>query len=670
MLMTHSVSRLAGLLFALVCVGSNAFAQSNTPTLSFVVKHRVNAHGDEYNALARTSDGQFAIIGTEKGDVIVWSFASQKIERTFHQPSAVHFVVTLRDPRFVVAAGSNHHSPRVSLVRKWNITDGTFTDLPGLPADSFPTALAADNTTGLLALGVADGILIVWDLATSKVVTSFKTDEVPLALGTVARHVYVAGINWETLRSEREPTENAIVRFSVDQPNTRGKEFLKITGRLWDAIEASPDQSQLVASYQQKGSGKHTVLIEPQTGAVVSSFEGSDFAWINPTSFVRFEGFDPAAIVELNGNDKVSTVRKFGRMASDTLGRAFELSGQLANRDGTKAWAVYRKGPGFLEFDLKAQKIKTILGGPSGAYAISVSTKDYNEGVLATGGADGYVRLWNMSDLAMTREYHVAPYDSIVTDVDLLADGRRAVVGMKRKAQSIEDQYKDPVHVLVLDLANGTMTRLFEMPSWLGGVSVIDKLVLYPNVDRMKLVSAESASLVREFVVKGPISKSMVSANRKLLAVLDEGKALTVFEVATGRKVSSKLIEPGEYGPMAITNDGHYIHQVAPEGTFLTWNTQTGEMTKHDLTRIHSMHTNVDFITLANDDQWLVTAGNHGDVGIFERATGKLVCYEESRAAAFYAEKAWVGGDRLIFTTDTGVMFDGRLVKAAQAAAP
>ena len=55
--------------------------------------------------------------------------------------------------------------------------------------------------------------------------------------------------------------------------------------------------------------------------------------------------------------------------------------------------------------------------------------------------------------------------------------------------------------------------------------------------------------------------------------------------------------------------------------------------------------------------------GIHGDVGIFEAATGNLVCYEQSSAAVFYAEKAWVRGDRLIYTTDTGVLFDGRLVK-------
>ena len=81
------------------------------------------------------------------------------------------------------------------------------------------------------------------------------------------------------------------------------------------------------------------------------------------------------------------------------------------------------------------------------------------------------------------------------------------------------------------------------------------------------------------------------------------------------------------------------------------------------MARVREMSSNVDFITLANNDEWLITAGNHGDVGIFDRETGSLVSYTRTSASAFYVEKVWVGGDRMIFTTDTGVMFDGRIIK-------
>src|SRR5688500_9381704 len=47
-------------------------------------------------------------------------------------------------------------------------------------------------------------------------------------------------------------------------------------------------------------------------------------------------------------------------------------------------------------------------------------------------------------------------------------------------------------------------------------------------------------------------------------------------------------------------------------------------------TLLQLINTSVDFITLANDDKWLITAGNHGDVGIFDRGTGSLVCYMQT----------------------------------------
>ena len=235
-----------------------------------------------------------------------------------------------------------------------------------------------------------------------------------------------------------------------------------------------------------------------------------------------------------------------------------------------------------------------------------------------------------------------------------------------RISKSMEDRYQNPVHVIILDLISGTQRKLFDIPSWQASVLVVEGSVLYTNFDRVKLASVESGELIREFVVKATIRKIMLSSNNKWLGVLDQSRVLTVFDVATAKEVSSKLLEADDYGPMSITNDGNYVHQVTRDGTLVTWNTQSNEMSKRELKRIHEMHTNVDFITLANDDQWLITAGNHGDIGIFERATGNLVCYELSGAAAFYAEKAWVRGDRLIFTTDTGVMFDGRLVKSTR----
>src|SRR5215510_6085724 len=84
---------LAGVGFLLpACCPQLTFAQpqtGETPQLRFETRHRVNAHGDEFNALARSSDGSRLFIGTERGDIIVWNTATQQTERRLHQSSAV-----------------------------------------------------------------------------------------------------------------------------------------------------------------------------------------------------------------------------------------------------------------------------------------------------------------------------------------------------------------------------------------------------------------------------------------------------------------------------------------------------------------------------------------------------------------------------------------------------
>ena len=75
------------------------------------------------------------------------------------------------------------------------------------------------------------------------------------------------------------------------------------------------------------------------------------------------------------------------------------------------------------------------------------------------------------------------------------------------------------------------------------------------------------------------------------------------------------------------------------------------------------MHSNVDFMTLSDDDKWLITAGNHGDVGVFDRETGRLLFYTRTASAAFYVEKVWVKGNRMLITTDSGVMLQGKLTR-------
>src|SRR5436309_8899884 len=86
----------------------------------FHIAHRVNAHGDEFMSLALTSDGRRLVIGTEKGELLVWGIVERRILKRFDQASPVHRVAALADPHYVVAVGGPHSKDKqFAVARKW-----------------------------------------------------------------------------------------------------------------------------------------------------------------------------------------------------------------------------------------------------------------------------------------------------------------------------------------------------------------------------------------------------------------------------------------------------------------------------------------------------------------------------------------------------------------------
>lgn len=187
---------------------------------------------------------------------------------------------------------------------------------------------------------------------------------------------------------------------------------------------------------------------------------------------------------------------------------------------------------------------------------------------------------------------------------------------------------------------------------------VLDKQILLPEGSRLRFVSIETGKVTRELRLPGPPFASAVSANNRWFAAA--GEKLSVIDVTT-LKIKTIPIKSNDAGPVAVTSDGRYVYRMAHGGRLLMWDMKTAKFKETLLERIREVHSNVDFMTLGNDDKWVAVAGNHGDVGIFDRETSRLVSYTRVSAAAFWVERIWIRGDRIIFTTDVGALFDGRL---------
>jgi WD40 repeat protein len=648
---------IALLVFAFLTVPSRAQDSANQE-FKFESKHRVNAHGNEFNGLAKSADGKRLFIATEKGEIIVWDIASQRAERTLRQPSADHLVASLGESNEILAVSSNHFSPGNALVRKWNVETGTFVDLPGVDESSFLSALATDSKTGLAAVGALNGSVFVWNLATNKQLASWKLDQAPFALALIGRGVYAATVDPKAAQSAYGIGENAILKLNLDDPNQPPGEFLRVPKWSWTTLTASPDQ-RLLSATVQNGTQEKTVIIDPNSKAELGNFGASASLWLDASKLVLFDWLDPSEIVQVPQRGRATSIRRLPRMKADTDGRAFQLTGQVANAAGTKLWASYEKGPGLLEFDLTNNKIKTLIQGPSGAYAISVSDPESDAGQILTGGADGYVRLWKLSDLSLVKEFRVAAAGYYVTDAKLLAGGRKAIVAVSRIPKRT-DSIRDPIAVLLLDLETGQQTKLFDVLYWRARIDVVNDRIVYPEGSLVKLTAIGNTQDMREVKLSSFVSVTALSANHHWLAAVEEGN-LTVVDLQTLQK---KIIaaQAGDYGAFTVTNDGRYVYQIANGGELTKWDMDTGQVSQSVLSRVREMHSDVDFMMLANADEWLITAGNHGDIGIFDRTSGRLLLYTQTSSRVWYVEKVWVRGQRMIFTTDTGVMMDGNLV--------
>lgn len=629
--------------------------------LNFEVERRINAHGDEFNGLAKSSDGKRLFTATEKGEIIVWNTAANRVERTLQQPSALHLIASLGGPREFVAVGYNHFKPIKALARKWNADTGEFVDLSGLDPNTTPIALATETVSGLIALTTQEGKVLVWDAQTNKQLGDWKLDAVPSAVAVLGRDVYVATVDQEYVTSGQGPQTNTILKLNVDRPQQAPAEFLRVEGRAWIDLGASPDYRLLRATYYASGQRHKIAVIDPESKREMGNFEAGASLWISNDRLMLFEWLDPTEIVQISSKGPAKSLRKFERLESDTPGRAFDLTGQVSNADGSKAWASYRQGPGLLEFDLAAKKIKTLIGGPSGAYALSVLSDDGKTGEVLTGGADGYVRLWKLSDLSLLKEYKVAGPNYFVKDALLVPGSRRAVFGTLRMDWMKEpspDQV--PVTVTVLDLETGQQKKLFDAFTVRTPIELIDNHLVFAELGSIKFVTLDGVKTKRELKLGEAIARMAVSANGHWLAVVGYSNKLTVFDLKTDQRQTMTIDE--EYnGPIVITNDGKYVYRIGLEGSLTMWDISTSQTTTHTLTRVREMHSRVDFITLAHDDRWLVVAGNHRDVGIFDRATLRMLFYTQTAGAAWYVEGVWIGGDRMINTTDTGVMYSGVL---------
>lgn len=318
----------------------------------------------------------------------------------------------------------------------------------------------------------------------------------------------------------------------------------------------------------------------------------------------------------------------------------------VVSADASKAWEVFQLNAALFELDLNKQTVEERYSVNGLLYAM-----DVREGLnlIATGGDDKFVRVRKLSDLSLVKEFRVVP--GVPQGVALLADGQHVVFSASSKDSA--------TRISVGNLVSGETRHLFDIEEPFVQIRAAVGGFVYNRSDRIVLANGTGAT-IRELKVDGKLGGFAVSANGEWLVVADENEKLFRFEIKSGKrtKVGDQKVE--NLTRLTITNDGRFVYTTDFHANLKKWDTKTNQVT--ELAEIRGQART---LKLSSDEKEIVIGGNHRDVAVYDSA-GERRLYMTLTASDFYITNVWLGGDRLLFSTDTGVIFDGVIGREAE----
>ena len=618
-----------------------AIANVSSPAIEddyrFETERRVNAHGDEFMALDQTKDGRFLIVGTESGKLIIWSIAERRIVKQLVQGSPVHCLVALNDADTFVAAGGPHDGPNNrTVIRKWHINTGDSEEWKGL-TDGSIMSLAFDPKSELIVGDTFTGKLGVWNSTNGALVTKRSFDGPASGLAINGKEIYRAQAS---LDDDEEAKPNSILRFRIDEPNHPPTQITE--NGVWARLSISPDR-RFLAARVYKESKITVVLLDLATKKTVATFESHNFAWSADGSLVLFDYEVANARVSIDARGRVTRTELFKAAEWHGSGSPANMTAQIVSADGSMAWEVFQLGATLVELDLNKKTFDELYSVMGYLYAIDVREQ---LNLLATGGDDQFVRVRKLSDLSLVKEFKAEP--GVPQGVALMDDGRHVVFSAST--------HDSATRISVGDLSSGQSRTLLDVPEPFVGVHAAPGGFVYKNGNKLVLAKWTDGATIREYPIEGEIDGFAVSANGEWLVAANGTGSLFRFEIRNGTRSPVGAENVDSLTGLTISNDGRYVYTTEFGAKLRQWDTQTSLMKE-----LGSIRGQARTLRLSRDEKEIAIGGNHRDVAVYEIATGERRLYFEIAAADFYVTNVWLGGDRLLFSTDAGVLFDGRM---------
>ena len=542
-------------------------------------------HAAHVNCLTFTRDAKHIIAGSRLGDVRIWDVDSGREVRSLpgHRLGVNCLTVSL-DGKFLVSTGGEPS------VRIHDLAGGRDRVLADLRDAVWSAALSSDGKT--LALGVATGKAILYDLATDRVrfeVGSYQAGVYSVALSPDGKMLATAGVRdcgvrlWDAHTGQQrlvlieEDPITPSVAFSPD-----GKMLITVGSRMrqWDV--RTGEKKQMLAKIED---GLPTLAVAPDGRAIA-------VAGVRGTSRVRL--FDPQGVrqpVSLPGGDWGACSLAYSpdgqRLALGTFEGAIRIIDLKTSKD-LHPGAGHRAPLTGIAFAPDGKMLATAGGRtvclwdpvratarlelehPDGAFSVAFSADGR---VVASGGGGDTERRICLWKAQLGEQLELISYRPTLENVRSLAyspDGRwlcwsgAAKLCLWNVAQKVERSDTDP--------------------EWSGAQAVA------------------------------------FSSDSRGFAIADAGNALRLWTLEPLRHRLRFGKHQGAITGLVFSPDGQMLATSSKDGTVRAWDAFLGK----ELFRLPA-HDGVGAVVFSKDGQFLFSGGTDGKIRLWHVFTASLV---------------------------------------------
>ncbi|MBA3872105.1 MAG: WD40 repeat domain-containing protein, partial [Anaerolineae bacterium] len=475
---------------------------------------------------------------------------------------------------------------------------GTVRRYMGHTDEVWGVAFSADNRTAVSSS--KDGTLILWDVATGKIIHHFTGGHSPGA----------------ELRVDMSSDGHSLLSGAMD-----GLVLLwdvatgKIIGHLEGhsggvkCVKFSPNGRTALSC----GQDKTLILWDAQTGSLIRRFTGH-------TNVVESANFSPNGHMILSGSDDKTLILWDAETGS--LIRQFKSPNEVYSvtfsRDGQQAFIGLRDGSGYLLDLTTGETLQHFIGHTRTLFS-AVFTPDGKH--ILTGGVDKWVGYWDVGTGQLIRRFE--GHSATVTQVVLTADGRYV---LSASADMTERLW---------DLESGQLIRRFEghkgfvffvkiSPDGRTGISTSDDgtAVLWDietgqKLQRLTLPSGNGTTDAA-YLLDG--KKALIATGDPSYTIFVPGDII-LWDLATGEEIHRFKGHQAQVAALSISPDGLNFLSGAIDGTMFLWNIETGQIIR----RFEGNPQWVATVAFSPDGRTALSGGHGGNLLMWDVQTGKNI---------------------------------------------